>query len=283
MPPTSLFGAAITSVPADREQGGTRRHIQGVEYVHTVPGSGGDLFLTRWGLPFARLLQPEHWLEPVWFAGQRRRLRGTSTIYASRTRGLEGRALEIVVRYNRMGEDLPVDTVTLGEFPDAEFNTPFEEVAAVMALRRARIGPRRGFIATKRPLAIYSPPERRPGWQTGRDESRMAAKQTRLPDFQLDGRRQYLLLYGWIKGIDVQDAADRLGYESGQRLIAETMAEVQAELGQAGFRVLDMKPAHIIVRFTANGQLRRRRDGRLMYALVDYELLEPIPGWSGSG
>ena len=52
------------------------------------------------------------------------------------------------------------------------------------------------------------------------------------------------------------------------------MAEVERELGQAGFCVLDMKPAHIVIRFTKDGQLRRRKNGRLVYALIDYELLE---------
>ena len=42
-----------------------------------------------------------------------------------------------------------------------------------------------------------------------------------------------------------------------------------------------MKPAHVILRFDAAGQLKRRPDGRLLYALVDYELLEKIPARAG--
>ena len=52
------------------------------------------------------------------------------------------------------------------------------------------------------------------------------------------------------------------------------MREVESELQEAGFRMLDMKPAHIVVRFTKSGQLLRRKNGRLAYALIDYELLE---------
>ena len=87
----------------------------------------------------------------------------------------------------------------------------------------------------------------------------------------------YILVYGWINGVDVQDAADKfaLGGVSREVFLKETMAEVEAELQEAGFRVLDMKPAHIIVRLQ-EGRPLRRRDGRLIYALIDYELLEAI-------
>jgi hypothetical protein len=148
-----------------------------------------------------------------------------------------------------------------------------------MDLRATRFGPRRRFVPTKRPLAIYSPPTRLELWQTGRNQGRIAKKQARLPEFKLDILRTYLLVYGWIKGVDAQDAADQtsLGGLSRDHFLADAMAEVEGDLEQAGFRVLDMKPAHIIVRFDAEGKLRRHPDGRLVYALVDYELLERIP------
>jgi hypothetical protein len=172
-----------------------------------------------------------------------------------------------------------VDTITRDCYTHAEFNSPFEDVAEVMALRAARFGPQRRRIPTKRPLAIYSPPDRLALWQTGRHAYRIAAKQSRLPEIALDIARPYLLVYGWIRGVDAQDAADQFALNSQSRtsFLAGTMDEVVRELAQAGFRVLDMKPAHIIVRFTPDGQLRRRKDGRLVYALVDYELLERIP------
>lgn len=254
----------------------THRRIQGVDYYHAQLEDGGDLFLTRFGLPFQALLHPDNWLSTPWFEAHRRRLRGTSTIYRTQSQTVEGRALELVVRFNRMGEDLPVDTVTRDCYTHAEFNSPFEEIAEVMALRAARLGPDRLIISTKRPLAIYSPPTRLQLWQTGRIESRISAKQARLHDYTLDILRPYILVYGWIKGIDVQDAADEfgIGVSSREKFLAQTMAEVEQELSQVGFRVLDMKPAHIIVRFTPGGQLLRRKNGRLVYALIDYELLE---------
>jgi hypothetical protein len=241
--------------------------------------AGGDLFLTDFGLPWAACLQPENWLENPWFESHRRRLRGTSTIYLVPTKRVHGRSLNLVVRFSRMGEDLPVDTVTRSCHTHASFNTPFEEVAALMALRGARFGPKCRLIPTKRPLAIYSPATRLELWQTQRNPSEIEAKQTRLPEVELDLHRSYLVVYGWIKGIDVQDAADRLGLGGAARstLLHDTMAEVEQELRAAGFRELDMKPAHIIVRFNPHGQLLRRPDGRLVYALIDYELLERDP------
>jgi len=254
----------------------TRRLIQGVAYHHAQTADGGDLFLTSFGLPFAAQLQPDNWLAPQWFEAHRRRLRGTSAIYHTQTRPVGGRSLDLVVRFNRVGQDLPVDTVTRDCYTHARFNSPFEEITEVMDLRAARFGPHRRRVWTKRPLAIYSPPTRLELWQTGRSESEIAAKQARHPEVQLDILRPYILLYGWIKGVDAQDAADHSSVQGATReaFRAKAMAEVEFELKQAGFRVLDMKPAHIIVRFDAAGKLRRRKDGRLVYALVDYELLE---------
>jgi hypothetical protein len=265
-------------LPAERPNDFTRCWIQGVEYFRSQPAGGGDLFLTRYGLPFARQLQPENWFVPEWFAGHRRRLRGTSTIYQVQTKPDQGRSLAIVVRFNRVGEDLPIDTITRDAHMDATFSSPFEEVAELMALRAARFGSERRRVPTKRPLAIYSPAKRLELWQTGRSESIMAIKQAQHQGITLDIERQYILLYGWIKGIDMQDATDKFGIVGASResLQASAVAEVERDLKQAGFRVVDMKPAHIIVRFAQDGSLLRRKDGRLVYALVDYELLEPI-------
>jgi hypothetical protein len=276
-----MQSAAEIPVPQKEDTSGlalsfTRRFIQGVQYFHAQTADGGDLFLTPFGQPYAADLRPDNWLDAPWFDSHRRRLRGTSTIYRTQTKPLRGRTLDLIVRFNRVGEDLPVDTVTRNCYTHAAFNSPFEEVAAVMALRAARFGPQRRFIRTKRPLAIYSPPTRFQLWQTGRSESQMGAKQARLPEIKLDILRSYILVYGWIKGIDAQDAASEFAADvkSRETFLAETMDEVESELKQAGFRVLDMKPAHIIVRFNAGGQLLRRHDGRLVYALIDYELLE---------
>jgi hypothetical protein len=271
--------AQTTASLAGSGEAGSARTILGVDYFQRRTVDGGDLFLTRFGLPFAAHLQPDNWLTSPWFEEHRKRLRGTSMIYRTQTRPVQGRSLDIIVRFNRVGQDLPVDTLTRDVNTHATFNSPFEEIAQVMALRRSVFGPRRRLIPTKRALAIYSPPNRLQAWQTGRDERQMAAKQARLPEIQLDPCRSYILIYGWIKGIDVQDAADQLGLggTSRKELLEGSMEEVEGEMRAAGFHVLDMKPAHIVVRFNSEGRIMRRRDGRLVYALIDYELMEQIP------
>src|SRR5690606_15999785 len=49
---------------------------------------------------------------------------------------------------------------------------------------------------------------------------------------------------------------------------------VTRELDERGYRVLDNKPAHFILRLGEDGSPLRRH-GELVYALVDFELLEP--------
>lgn len=255
------------------------REVQGVQYFHTRTSDGGDLYLTKYGLPFARQLLPENWREPDWFIAHRQKLRGTSTIYRTVTRPVDGRSLEIVVRYNRVGEELPVDTLTLEKFINADFNSPFEEIAVLAQLRAARRGADRRRIPTKKPLAIFEPPDLLHLWQSGRLESKIAIKLARYPQATLDIRRQYILIYGWIEGHDAQQVADlrQLNIEERDKFLTETTDFVADELAEVGFRVLDMKPAHVILRFDAAGNLLRRQDGKLLYALVDYELLEKIP------
>lgn len=253
-----------------------RRRIQGVPYSHWKTAEGGDLFLTDFGLPVAEQLHPDRWLAAPWFEKHRERLRGTSAIYRLRTKPAWGKSLDVVVRFNRLGEDVPVDVLSRESYGGAAFNSPFEEIANLMALRAKRVGPKRRRIPTKRPLAIYSPAQRLQPWQTGRSPLQVAAKQARTPEVRLDVLREYIVVYGWINGTDAQEAAAASGLSrpDRERFLQAMMAEVQGELAQAGFVVLDMKPAHIILRFNPAGEVLRRQDGRLVYALVDYELLQ---------
>ncbi|MDY0164916.1 MAG: hypothetical protein RBS80_00145 [Thermoguttaceae bacterium] len=54
---------------------------------------------------------------------------------------------------------------------------------------------------------------------------------------------------------------------------ATLVVEVIQDLAAKGFRILDIKPAHIILRQRRDGRLLTRH-GRLVYALVDFELLQ---------
>lgn len=262
--------------PASLPPGAKPVRIAGVHYLHTTPAGGGDLFLTEYGQMFAAQLQPENWLEESWFTARRQRLVGTSMIYRIDTKPQAGRVLDLVVRYSRFGEDVPMDTYTLNKYSTAEFNNPFQEFALLADLRRGRFGPRDLCILTKKPLAIYSPPEEMALWKTGRSEHRVQANLARHPGVSVDIRRLYLVVYWWIKGLDAHQAAEAMGM-SGPRKEAfktEMTDRAAAELRSKGFEMWDIKPAHVIVRLKkGTRELLRDRNGQVPYALVDYELL----------
>jgi len=251
-----------------------RLSLHGVDYVRHQTRDGGDLYLTRFGLPFREHLLPENWHAPDWFAATRMRLHGTSTIYKVPTRPVRGRSINLVARFSRVGEEAFVASPTGAPIDHVEFNSPFEEFARVLELRAART-PQCPHILTKRPLAIYVPAERLQLWQLGRQESKMEAKSARHPEAALDIHRQYILLYGWIDGLNAVEAATALGLTD-QPLHAFLSASTQRairELALHGFCVFDIKPEHVLLRVRPDRSLLRRRDGEPAYAVVDYELL----------
>jgi hypothetical protein len=252
--------------------------LLGVDYTRFNTPECGDLYLTCFGLPFLEQLSPENWHEPQWFTGRRVRLEGTSTIYRVPTRPVRGVSLDLVARFSRVGQEVPLDPRSLHQNPDADFNSPFEEFALVMQLRAAHSAGIRPRIFTKKPLAIYVPPARLQPWQTGRFESKMTVKWAQHPEVPLDMFRQYILLYGWIKGVNAVQAAQAFGIggASAQNFLAETTRRVIGDLNERGFRVLDMKPEHVVLRIFHDGSLVRVRNGKLAYALVDYELLQRV-------
>lgn len=108
----------------------------------------------------------------------------------------------------------------------------------------------------------------------------MAAKRVRHPEVKLDKSRLYILLYGWIDGLNAVQAARVLGMNaaSARGFLRDTTLAVIHDLTRQGFRVLDIKPEHIVLRVLRDGSLLRRTSGELAYALVDYELLERLGG-----
>jgi hypothetical protein len=250
--------------------------LLGVDYSHLKTSDGGDLYLTRYGLPFWQNLLPENWYAPDWFEAKRERLEGTSIVYKVPTRPVNGRGLNLVVKWSRVGEVVPLDTLTVNKFIQAEFNSPFEEFSLLMELRRGEAGPAGIRVRTQRPMAIYVPNERLQLWQTGRSEDRIRAKIARHPGVELDILRQYVVLFSWIKGQDAVETAEQFHLDGRERdeFLARTTSLVTHELWQKGYRVVDMKPAHIILRPQPDQLLLRDRNGQFVYALVDYELLE---------
>jgi hypothetical protein len=270
---------APLALPADAPPGGTGTSLLGVDYVHLKTSDEGDLYLTRFGAPLWRHLLLENWFAPGWFEAQRKRLSGTGTVYRLPTRPIHGRSLNLVVKWSRVGTDVPLDTLTVNKFINAEFNSPFEEFSLLMELRKGDVGPAGIRIHTQLPLAIYVPSKRLQLWQTGRSEHKIRAKIAQHPGVEIDILRQYVLVFGWIKGLDAVETAEHFGF-SGRRskeFLAQATGLVTHELRQKGYHVIDMKPAHIILRQMPAGELLRDRHGQLAYGLVDYELLERTP------
>lgn len=277
-PPEPLLHSALER-PAGLPENAEARFVSliGVDYLRLKTGEGGELYLTRFGMPFQEHLAPENWYAPDWFAAHRSRLSGTSAIYKTPTKPVRGLSIDLVVRFSRVGEEMPVDLLTRNENIHVEFNSPFEEFALVTELRKAGRGASRTRVFTKKPLAIYVPSEPLKPWQTGRSDSRMAAKRARHPEAELDPLRQYILLYGWIDGFNAVQTMQMLGVagDRAETFLAKTTLRAIQDLEQLGFRMLDIKAEHIVLRMRPDGSLLRRRNGNLAYALVDYELLQP--------
>ena len=247
--------------------------VLGVDYVHSITADGGDLYLTRFGRAFRDLLQPENWREQEWFAPNRQRLMGTSVVYRVPTKRINGRQMDLVVKWCRVGEEVPYDTVTFRKFAEAEFNGPFEEFSLLMELRSQPVRPR---VRTKRPLGIYVPKERLKLWQTGRSSAKMESHQAKFRDVELDMYRQYILLYQWVDGLSAVEALAQTEPDLAKRrtTLERLTLRVQDDLARCGYFVIDHKPVHFILRQRPDGSLLRDpATGELAYVLVDFELL----------
>jgi len=272
-------------------------NVLGVIYAHRKTSDGGDMYFTRFGLPKAELLALENWYDKPWFEEKREHLMGTGSVYYVPTKPLDGKVLELVVKNCRVGEDVPLDTHTLMEFINAEFNSPWEEFSLVMELREGKYDPADRIINTQEPLAIYVPPERMQLWQSGRSRSKMNKIMARHPGIDLDILRQYKLIYGWIKGKNVVELLMEIGLEND--MLVEALKPLTKksmdDLEGKGYVVADMKPQHIIIgeEFVAildemkksQGLKARGKQLELIsslvvhdqYSVVDYELLLRTP------
>jgi len=260
------------SIPiAELPPGASIVNVLGVDYVHTADEAAGDLYLTTAGYTYAEQLHPDNWYEPEWFQLRRERLPGSGLVYAVPTKPVDGESIPLVVKFSRVGEKVPIDTELIENLLCCEFNGPFEEFALVEELRHSRRGPPGQRIRAQLPLAIYVPPERIQPSQSGRFQWRIARKVEQHPGVAIDILRQYIMIYMWISGVDAWEAKTMgLMSEDEMRKLNDRATE---EIRAAGFRVLDQKPEHLIVRPADSEHLVREGD-RVQYGLIDFELLE---------
>ena len=251
----------------------SRTRVFGIDYHHLSLPDGDDLYVTEHGLPFIENLLPENfWTDKGWFKGHSEKLRGTSTIYKITTKEVNGKCKDIVMKWNRMGQDIP-GSLDVKEL-NFEFNSPFEEFALVTELRN-----RRHISAvpvyTHKPLAIYVPATHTELDRLGRKTYKMKAIISNHDEIELNMFRNYAVIYEWIKGVDAVEA-----FEKGvlkEQDMAQLTVRSDKEVRQKGFVLGDPKPHHVIVRTTQSGDLARDRNGQFLYALVDFELLKRTP------
>lgn len=285
------FQSALISIPDQLIQ------ILGIVYTHHKTSDGGDIYLTQFGLPYSKLLEIENWHETEWYESHREKLEGTSAVYKVTTREIKGVSLELVVKNSRFGEDVPMDTHTLMEFINAEFNSPWEEFAMVFEMRDGKYGPADIKIKTQYPLAIYVPPDKMQLWQSGRSIDRVNRLLGKHPGINVDILRQYKLIYGWIKGKNVIEAFQEIGFHRDDIIVnlPAITDKVILAMDKKGYAVADMKPSHIIIEEVNvkllkamgeqnNPNIREKQRIFLMeliekgdYSVIDYELLNRTP------
>ncbi len=246
--------------------------ILGVDYLHLLFEDGTDLYITLYGLPFARQLEPQnYWTDKEWFGRNSRKLHGTGTLYKIRTKPVEDVSRDIVLKWSRMGQDIPGET-EVSSIEGAKFNSPFEEFGLVMELRESVLGHGKSVL-THKPLAIYVPRKFVESERIGRKSYWMEDLQESHREVVLDPNRQYAVLYEWIKGVDAAEVwrAGIIDENHVNRLTERASRELQNK----GFRVRDNKPHHVILRPSGKSQgIATDRRGKALYALVDFELLE---------
>ncbi|MCM8813298.1 MAG: hypothetical protein NC924_05100 [Candidatus Omnitrophica bacterium] len=250
--------------------------ILGVEYAHLRLPDASDLYVTALGLPFIAQLMPENfYTDKEWFAKNATRLSGTSCVYRVHSKESKGKTKELVIKWNRMGQDIPGGD-DQEYLMNARFNSPFEEFCLIMELRREMYNLPRIPHVIHKPLAIYVPAEKNDVERMGRRKPEMEKIIAEHAEIDIDMQRSYAMIFEWVKGIDAVEAQSRgMIDEALMRRVTEAANE---QMRQNGYFVRDSKPHHIILRFSKKKQDLLARAGRQpLTAIVDFELLARTP------
>lgn len=272
-------------------------NILGVLYAHSKTSDGGDIYTTRFAEKYLEHLNLENWYENRWFDKHKTKLIGTGSVYRVPTKKINGRGIDLVVKNCRVGEDVPLETHTLKEFCDAEFNSPWEEFSLVMELRAGKYGPRSLQMKTQLPMLIYVPPEKMQVWQSGRSKAKINRIRAKHPGIDLDILKQYKLVYKWIDGYNLPEIAEFIDMGEDDILghLKALDQIVISDFSKKGYLVADTKPEHIIIDEHETGKIKEIglngsdnsaidqinylyeliRVGK--YSVIDYELLLRTP------
>lgn len=241
-----------------------------VEYVHLTLSNNDDLYVTQFGIHCLENLKPHnHCNDKDWFHKNSEKLSGTSSVYRVRTRNVNGIYKDIVLKWNRMGQDIPGGYET-EELLYASFNSPFEEFSLVMELRE-EIENKKQRINIQKPLAIYVPADRVELSRIGRKEYYMDALIEKHDEVELDMHRKYAVIYEWITGLDLGQAF-RLN-KLKQEHIKSMSIDAHEKLMSIGYLVKDGKPNHVIIEPEKGNEIAQYMNGDHEYGMVDFELL----------
>ncbi|HHQ44848.1 MAG TPA: hypothetical protein ENN13_01770, partial [Candidatus Altiarchaeales archaeon] len=242
--------------------------IFGVDYTHFRTIDGGDLYVTKYGMGRLQFLWPENWYLEKWLFDKGERLEGTSAVRRITTKEVDGKSIDLVVKYSRVASKvrMGVGKGMESRIPEssvdyANWNSPFEEFGLLMEMRSSPASEGGFVVMSHRPMAIYCPPEKIELWQMERNEYRASMEDRTIRETQtgpeeskvgLHADRQYIMVYDWVKGDDAYTAFQKLGKTDDE--LKEFTLRVFDELrDKKGYRVLDHKPAHIIVKIKNNG------------------------------
>ncbi len=298
MDPSTIKGPAASFRSAEKpSQQKALVNVLGVVYLHSKTDDGGDLYLTRFAESHQQHLEIRNWYEASWFTRHRVRLLGTSSVYRVPTKSIDGTSLDLVVKNCRVGEDVPLNTHTLEEFCNAEFNSPWEEFALVVEMADKQVGQRLQWVRAQRPLAIYVPPQKMQLWQSGRSRAKINRIRARHPGIDLDILKQYKLVYEWIRGKNLIEIFEHIKIDMPDLVhhLQTMQRKAFEDLTRKGYLMADMKPEHVILdeedciriehmgKSEEPGTPQKQIDMvyQLMsvgkYSVIDYELLFRTP------
>jgi len=250
--------------------------ILDIQYRHLIFNTGDEMYVTDQGFKVWQNLLPENfWTDKDWFQANSERQRGSGNVYRIRTKPVGMQQMDIILKWNRMGTDVPGET--FDEMSDIEFSrflSPFEEFQLLNKLEES-LQNTPGKFELQIPLAIFVPVTKEDVSALGRRRYLMSFIQKQhSKDVGIDFERSYAVIYQWLEGINIVQA-----YKSGvvrEQDIQELSDKSAMEMNDSGFVIADHKAEHLIVKLVGNNVLRDR-NGNIKYGYVDYELLERTP------
>ena len=250
--------------------------ILDIQYRHLEFDSGDELYVTIQGLELWQHLAPENfWTDRDWFLTNSERQKGSGNVYKIRTKPVGMNQLDIILKWNRMGTDVPGETFDeKSKIEFSRFLSPFEEFQLLSEMKES-LQNSPGMFELQVPLAIYVPATKEDVSALGRRQYLMSFIQKQhKQDVGIDFERNYAVIYRWLKGINIVQA-----YRNGvvrEQDIQELTEKSAMEMSDHGFIIADHKAEHLIVKLDGNNVLRDR-NGNITYGYVDYELLERTP------